>query len=146
MFHPQCVISGALFHIAPDQIRQNGPCMRGSFYVEGEHGRFNVSAWLRTASKGERQGSEFLSLELEPIDGDGRVVKVFGALYPSIDKRSSQAPDYTGLINLSREASSPVLRASAWSRYSSGDRPQPFLSVRIEPPRSPGSTPPTQRT
>jgi hypothetical protein len=116
--------------------------MKGEFYVVGEHGKFEAAAWTRTAATGNNAGADFLSLQLEPIGEDGRPYKVYGALYPSTDKRSDESSDYYGQLNLSNDRGGPTLRSAGWRRRTTDERKVAYISVAIGPQRqrSSGST------
>ena len=109
--------------------------MKGEFYVVGEHGKFEGAAWTKTASTGNNAGSDFLSLQLEPIGEDGRPFKVYGALYPSQDKRTSESSDYYGQLNLTNDRGGPTLRSAGWRRRTTDERKAAYISIAIGPPR-----------
>jgi len=113
--------------------------MKGEFYVVGEHGKFEGAAWTRTAATGNSAGSDFLAVLLEPIGEDGRPYKVYGALYPSTDKRTDESSDYYGQLSLTSDRGGPTLRSAGWRRRTTDDRKAAYISVAMGPPRQKGA-------
>jgi hypothetical protein len=134
-FTTETKIAGYLFPVPKVDRVQGGPVMKGEFYVVGEHGKFEAAAWTKTAATGDNAGSDFLSFVLEPIGEDGRPYKVYGALYPSSDKRTDESSDYYGQLYLTNERGGATLRSAGWRRRTVDERKAAYISIAIGPPR-----------
>lgn len=132
MFTEATVINGALFPIAEQDRRPNGPIYEGSFQVAGEHGKFRGAAWVKVSSSGPMSGQEFLSFQVEPYNERGQTFKVYGNIYRSQDKRSHDSPDHYGRLDLTEARDGPTLRLSGWDRESKSENRIPFIAIRIE--------------
>lgn len=99
---PSTKAQGALFNVAPEEQKENGPVMTGSIEINGQ--KALVSGFLKTATS---NGNNYLSLALAmPLpeghtdaDREGQL-RYYGKFFRQEEKRSTQSPDYTGFITL----------------------------------------------
>ena len=93
---------GALFNVAPEDRKENGPIMTGSIEIGSE--KFHISGFTRTASS---TGELYLSVALSARLPDGYTesdrenqLRYYGKLFRQSEKRSEASPDYTGFITV----------------------------------------------
>ena len=95
--------TGALFNVALDQRKQDGPIMTGS--IEINQKRYNVSGFLRTAKGADAK--TYLGLVISsPLPENhteedyGKQIRYHGKLFKQLDKRYDTSADYTGFIDI----------------------------------------------
>ena len=135
---------GALFNIAKDEIKENGPIMSGSIDVADQ--KILLSGFLRTSNT---NGSNYLSLALSAPLPEGYTdadkenqLRYYGKLFRQTEKRSDSSPDYTGFISVLPCTSphqytneqwddAPTLQVAGWRKRNADGTSR--ISVSIAP-------------
>lgn len=126
----ELVTTGALFNIKTEDRIENGPIMSGSIEVQDE--TMPVSGFHQIAES----GLVYLGLSF----GAENNTHYFGKLFRNENKRSVNAPDYTGYIALlpcteknqytnEEWDNAPQLRVSGWRKRSADGTARIALSI-----------------
>lgn len=118
----QSKATGALFNIQESDRSENGPIMSGSLEIDGA--KVPLCGFLKQATQSETQ---YLGLSL----GEEGGIHYYGKLFRVTEKKSANAPDYTGFITVlactkkdehsaEKWEEAPTLKVAGW-RKRNGD-------------------------